>query len=253
VEIEMLSSRKKQLLVVAGVAGALGLAVLLACIVARPAVDAFFYPKPRSLPPVVSETTEILLDRLQSTLQKHAPMVLTNLYPGLSEAQLIAFEAEGGLQLPEEMRALYRWRNGAFTNQADGIIPGHWFPPLEWLLANRAALRAQLQAHTAVQIAAYRVFTGHREGWIEVFPDGAGDGYFYDPKRSEKEGPFFYNFAETGYYQWFPSFRNFLAGVIECYESGAYRVAAGGTRMEEDSERTETILKRYGSHNLDAL
>ena len=75
--------------------------------------------------------------------------------------------------------------------------------------------------------------------------------WFYDPKRSEKEGPFFYNFAEAGYYQWFPSFRSFLAGVIECYEQRAYRVIADGTGLEEDSERSESIWKRYGAHSID--
>jgi len=242
---------KKSLLMFSALGGLVVLIVSIACLSTGPALNAFFYPKPPSLPPLVTESTEVLLNRLQSVLEKHAPAVLTNLHPGLSEAQINALEAKGGLQLPEDIRVLYRWYIGALTNQGVGIIPGHWFPPLEWLFENRAALRAQLQSQTTVQSAGYRIFAGHRDGWIEIFPDGAGDGYFYDPKRSEKEGPFFYNFAETGDYRWFPSFRNFLAGAIECYEKGAYRIAGEGTQLDEDSERTETIWKRYGTHNLE--
>lgn len=247
----MRSSARKSLLIFSALGGFVVLTVLITCLTVRPTLDAFFYPKPPSLPPVVAESTEVLLSRLQSVLEKRAPAVLTNLQPGLSEAQIVALEGKGDLQLPAEIRALYRWHNGASTNQGSGIIPGHWFPPLDWLLENRAALHAQLREQTALQSVSHRVFAGHRDSWIEIFPDGAGDGYFYDPKRSEKEGPFFYSFAETGYYQWFPSFRSFLAGVIECYEQGAHRIADDGTGLEDDSEKAENILKRYGTHNLE--
>jgi hypothetical protein len=75
--------------------------------------------------------------------------------------------------------------------------------------------------------------------------DGAGDGYFYDPKRSDSEGAFFRYFAEMSYYLWFPSLRNFLAGVVECYESQAVKVSADGKSLDEDCDRTEKIWTRF--------
>jgi cell wall assembly regulator SMI1 len=247
----MTSSRKKLLLVLSVLAALVVLVVLVAYLAARPALNAFFYPKPRSLPPVVSETTEALLSRLQSILERHAPTVLTSLHPGLSEAEITALEAKGGFRLSDDLRALYRWRKGSSTNDPSGFIPGHLFPPLETIAEDRTASRTEAKSTTFLQRAAYRVFAGHRDDWVEVLPDGAGDGYFFDPRRTEKEGPFFYNLAEAFYYQYFPSFRNFLAGVIECYDKGAYRIAKDGKDLEEDSELTATILKRYGTHNLD--
>ena len=209
-------------------------------------LDAFFYPKPPSLPPVVTENMEVLLIRLQSVLEARAPAALTNLQPGLSITEITILESKSGLQLPDDLRALYRWRNGSPTNQAHGIIPGHWFPSLEWLIENRAAIRKQIQSATPMHNMAYRVFAGHRDSWIEIFPDGAGEGYFFDPKRTEKEGPFFYCFSEVGCYRWFPSIRNFMAGTIECYEKDAYRLASDGKELEENSELTEKVWKRYG-------
>lgn len=71
--------------------------------------------------------------------------------------------------------------------------------------------------------------------------DGAGDGYFYDPERTEAEGAFFYYMAEGGYYVWFPSFRNFLSGVIECYESHCVRLSADGRSLDSDASGMEKI------------
>jgi hypothetical protein len=89
------------------------------------------------------------------------------------------------------------------------------------------------------------VFAGHRSGWVQVLDDGAGDGYFYDPTRTDAEGAFFHYFAEERYYLWFPSLRNFLAGTIECYESQAVKVAAEGKSLDEDFDRTQKIWERF--------
>ena len=58
--------------------------------------------------------------------------------------------------------------------------------------------------------------------------DLAGDGYFFDPGRSEAEGSFFFCFAEDGSHVFFPTFRNFLAATIAGHESGVMRFASHG-------------------------
>ena len=93
---------------------------------------------------------------------------------------------------------------------------------------------------------AFRVFAGHRRSWLHVLDDGAGDGYFYDPERTDVQGAFFFHFAETGHYIWFPSLRNFLSGVIESYQTHAVKVATDGKSLDEDSERSEKIWSRLG-------
>jgi hypothetical protein len=48
----------------------------------------------------------------------------------------------------------------------------------------------------------------------------------------------------VGYYVWFPSFRNFLAGVIECYETGAFRISEDGASLDQDFARADRIWQR---------
>ena len=74
-----------------------------------------------------------------------------------------------------------------------------------------------------------------------------GDGYFYDPTRSEVEGAFFYHFAETGDYVWFPSVRNFLLGTIKCYETKAVKASSDGKDIEEDYDRTQKIWEQLAT------
>lgn len=82
-----------------------------------------------------------------------------------------------------------------------------------------------------------------------MFDDGAGDGYFYDPDRRKQEGVIFYHFAEDTDFRFFPSARNLIAGVVECFESEAYRPSADGEHLDEDFEQAMRIWQNYGVAN----
>lgn len=234
---------RKLLFAGVGVIAMLAIAFVLAGPVV---VRSVFYPKPEGLPAVVSQTTEQLLARLENVLRTNAPLVAGALRPGLSDAEIAAMEAEGGFRLSDDLRILYRWRNGMVTNSAAEFLPGQRFLPLEDVMRERSVVAQQEASATALQRAAYSVFAGHRKYWVHIFDDGAGDGYFYDPNRRDSDGAFFFHFAEVAYYVWFPSVRNFLAGVIECYETEAVKVAADGKSLEENSQQTEKIWARFG-------
>jgi hypothetical protein len=92
------------------------------------------------------------------------------------------------------------------------------------------------------------LFIGHRRSWFTLMGDGTV-GYFYDPDRGDSEGAFFYHFDEDGDYVWFPSFQNFLAGVIEYHSSGAVKQAPDG-ELEEDYDKTEEIWSRFGEARM---
>jgi hypothetical protein len=66
-------------------------------------INSGFYPNPKSMPPVVSETTEQLLEQLGGVLEKKAPAVLQSLQPGLSEKQIIELEKKGGFTLSADL------------------------------------------------------------------------------------------------------------------------------------------------------
>lgn len=220
--------------------------IVVGLILAAPSIQrSIFYPMPRSLPPVVSQTTEQLLARLQAVLESNAPVVANALQPGLSDAQIAELESQGGFRLSGDLRALYRWHNGIDRNSTIWLTAGQRFVPLDEVVQVRSGIGQQVASASGVQRAAYFVFAGHRTGWIQVMDDGSGDGYFYDPKRQEAEGAFFHYFAETSYYLWFPSLRNYLTGLIECYETQAVRVSPDGKTLDEDFERTQKIWERF--------
>ena len=236
---------KRKLFIAAAALIAVVLVAVVVAILAGPSMQrSFFYPKPRGLPSVVSQTAEQLLARLQSLLETNAPIVAQALQPGLSDAQISALETEGGFRLSDDLRAFYRWHNGMATNSTAGLLPGQRFCPLDELVSERALVRQQVASGTSVQRAAFAVFAGHTKDWVHVLDDGAGDGYFFDPKRTDAEGAFFFHFAEVGYYIWFPSFRNFLSGVVECYETGCVKLAADGKSLDEDADRTQKIWEQ---------
>jgi cell wall assembly regulator SMI1 len=231
-----MSRSRKALLV-----GCTLMAIIVAVVMlAGPSIQrSFFYPKPRGLPSVVGQRTEQLLVRLQAVLETNAPTIAQSLQPGLSDAQIVELEAQGDFRLSEDLRALYRWHNGMPTNSTVGLLPGLRFVPLAQVVAERALMQQQSGA-------AFRIFAGHRKAWLHILDDGAGDGYFYDPERTDAQGAFFFHFAEAGHYVWFPSLRNFLSGVIDCYQTRAVKVAVDGKSLDEDADRTEKIWSRLG-------
>jgi len=235
-------TRTRKLLIIATSLLAAGVIVLI--LVGPSTQRAFFYPKPRGLPPVVTPDTEQLLARLQAVLETNAPSVLQVLQPGLSDAQISALQTEGGFRLSDDLRAFYRWHNGMATDCTLRLLPGQRFLPLDEVVRERALMRHQVDSATSVQRAALAVFAGHRKDWLHVLDDGAGDGYFFDPKRTDAEGAFFFHFGEGRYYVWFPSLRNFLSGVIECYETRAVKVAEDAKGLKEDADRTQKIWQR---------
>ncbi len=239
-----MTRKRTVLLVVAGLA----MGVVAALILAGPALlRSFFYPQPKNLPPVVSQSVEQLLAKLQAALEANAPTVAQALQPGLLETEISALEAKGGFRLSADLRAFYRWHDGMDTNTTLGLLPGQRFLPLEGCVAERLMMGQQSGAAPSAQRAAFAVFAGHRKSWVHVLDDGAGDGYFYDPERTDANGAFFYHMAEGGYYVWFPSFRNFLSGATECYETRSVRLSGDGKSLDEDGQRTEKIWQRFAA------
>jgi cell wall assembly regulator SMI1 len=218
-------------------------------LVGRSALLSFFYPRPGKLLPVVSETTEQLLMRFQSVLEKQAPEVLRSLQPGLSEEKITELEKKGGFTLSADLHSLYRWRNGSKEYQKN-LIPGQRFLPLEEVVAERVALKEELKAVSFAQRTFYAVFAGYRKTWVHILDDGAGDGYFYDPSRSGTSGEFFYHLAEGGYYVFFPSLRNFLKGAIDCYEQEIFIVKDEGANLDEDYDRAMKVWNNLGYSNI---
>jgi cell wall assembly regulator SMI1 len=205
----------------------------------------FFYPSPGRMPGSVGDV-EAALVRFEDALRANAPDVLAALRPGLSDEEIRSSERRWRIRLTDDLRALYRWRDGSAADGGVHLIPGHRFVPLAEAAEGRIEQRAQLASTPPVQRLAYEVFAGHRTGWLSVLDDGAGDGYFYDPGRRRHAGSFFYCFAEVREFRFFPSLANFLVGAAECYEAGIYRVGRRG-ELVEDHDKSPEIWAAYAS------
>lgn len=189
---------------------------------------------PTSMPPVVNESTDSLLKSLEGELRIHRPDVLPFLQPGISDEQLQQAEASLGMSIHPEMQALYRWHNG-LANDLE-LFPGHGYWSLEEAIRTNRELNAQYREKGFGNLMA------HEEHWLILFPDGAGDGYYYDPTKIYEAGGVFFNFREAGYYRYFPSIRNLLKATIDCFQQRAY-LENGETNFELEDQ----IMDRYGA------
>jgi hypothetical protein len=89
---------------------------------------------------------ERLLDRFEAALRAVSAPVLRHLAPGLTDAQIDAQLAPLGIDLPEEARVWWRWR--------DGWLPGS--PPAEnHLVPDRVKRPVARAAHLFADIAPY--------------------------------------------------------------------------------------------------
>jgi hypothetical protein len=227
---------------------ALLIALLIALhIWAKYEIDSGFYPNPQSMPPVVSETTEQLLVQLEGVLEKKAPAVLQTLQPGLSEKQIIDLEKNGGFTLSADLRKLYQWRNGTKGKEIL-LIPGYRFPPLEKVVVRRVTLENYILNFTSKA----RVFdvlfkgSGSKKTWLQIFYDGGDHSYFYDSYGAGASGGFFYFSMEGLDYIFFPSVRNFLKGLIDCYQQDIIIVKDSGSSLFYDTMRAKAVWRRLG-------
>ena len=213
----------------------------------QPVVE--LYPKAPAMPPTLAESVESLLAKYEEILRTRAPAVLASLQPGLNDAQIDTFESRHAFKLPRDLRTLYRWRNGTADTSSLDAFPDHRFIPLDEAIATRDSIRGQVARSTPAEREAYVTLAGHRAPWLGVVTDPAGDGYFFDPNRSEAEGSFFFSFAEDGTYIFFPAFRNFLAAVIAGNEAGVLRFGDKGAETA-DFTRAQNIWLRYGAASI---
>jgi cell wall assembly regulator SMI1 len=204
------------------------------------------YPSAPAMPAPVATPIEDILSQYEAFLKAKAPLVWSTLQPGLSDAQIDVLEAKYSLKLTGDLRALYRWRNGTPRTAGVDAFPDHEFVPLDVALANRDDLRKQVKAGTPEQQQTYAAYAGHRDAWVGLIVDLAGDGYFYDPRRSEPQGSFFFCFAEDGSYMFYPAFRNYLAAVVEGENAGVFGTGSRGVDTV-DFAKAQALWQRFGA------
>lgn len=210
----------------------------------------FFCPLAPPMPGAVNLPMSEVLRRLTLILQAKSPHVLPGLQPGVSALEIRKLEQQYNVQLPNDIIAIYEWRDGARYSPmylGDNFIPLHRFVPLEEALkrerteAKRPAMRFRL--------AMARIFFGYRDRWFCLLDDGAGGGCFFDLTRKPSEGAIFCTFTEDNALTYFPSPKNLMAGIAMCYAQGAYHLKVRRSHLEVDEnlDQSAKIWKAFGA------
>lgn len=115
-----------------------------------------------------------LIEGLDKHLLQTRPDYYAKLNPGLTEDEIADLETRLGCTLPEEFKALYRWRNG----QAPGNYKSFFY--------NYSLMDADDIAETAemhkdlLEGGDYDVADWWVPGWVPFLSNGAGDNYCID-------------------------------------------------------------------------
>jgi cell wall assembly regulator SMI1 len=190
-------------------------------------------PASARMPPVVDSNMQTILGALGTELEQNQAGIREFLQPGISESRLAEIEARLGYPIDPDVKALYRWHDGLASGTE--LFPGYEFLSLEQALQTNTDL-AQAYAEKGLG-----PLMASEASWLTLFPDPAGDGYYYDYRAEYARGGIFFNFRESGYFIYFPSLKNLLSAIIDCYRQGVYK----GTETT-DFAAEQQILQSYG-------
>ena len=156
------------------------------------------------------ETITQLLNEIEKSLQQLDHSCVDHLNPGISSQQIQELFEEIPLQLTQDLRALYTWRNG--SKDCEGITLGELaFFPGFYLMSLEESIQTYLEL---------RETDAWGKSWFPIFASGGGDFYAMN-LAPEAQGQIlgFYVFEEEGQVEYW-SLKSMLATLKACYEQG---------------------------------
>jgi cell wall assembly regulator SMI1 len=110
---------------------------------------------------------DALIERMDHWLAANRPDYYAILQPGVSDADLAAFEAQFAVTLPAAFRALYRWRNGQDPMSTAPLQGNRSFCTLEGI----ARIKDLLDGMIGYDFDDPRYW---RRGWVPFLHNGGG-------------------------------------------------------------------------------
>lgn len=115
-----------------------------------------------------------LFQELEAAIRAVEPRVLEGYNPGLSDAEIDALMANVSFDLPEDLRALYRWRNGHRGTGYGGFLGSLWWmAPLTASNEDSLWLREDLTADWTSDQKLLPPDVGELN-FLQLFGDGSG-------------------------------------------------------------------------------
>ncbi len=116
---------------------------------------------------------ERILEILNSHIQKLRPEFYSNLNAPLDDHDIQHFERKYNIQIPEDLKILYLWKNGQESSCYEAFVNNSMFIPLEEALEIAQELTGMIGTD-------FEMENWWNENWIPVFHNGGGSYICYD-------------------------------------------------------------------------
>lgn len=163
---------------------------------------------------------EGLIPRLDRWLATHRPDYHAMLQPGVSDADLDAFEAQFSLKLPASFRQLYRWRNGQHPRSFDALQFNRRWMGLEDIAETKDLMDGMI----GYDFEDPRYW---RRGWVPFLSNGGGSYLCLDLAAEDGGQPgqilAFWKADDDRPVQW-KDMPAWLAGLVSSMEDGSIEI-----------------------------
>ncbi|MFD2965919.1 SMI1/KNR4 family protein [Sphingobacterium bambusae] len=116
-----------------------------------------------------------ILRELDSFLSSLRPTFYSDLNSPLDDAELDKLEADYAIKLPNDLRALYKWKNGQKESCYASFVNNSVFLPLDQVLDTAAELTSMIGYD-------FEIDNWWNAHWLPIFQNGGGDSICYDLK-----------------------------------------------------------------------
>lgn len=116
-----------------------------------------------------------ILEQLDLHIKKFRPEFYGNLRASLVENDIQKLEIQYDIQIPEDLRRLYQWKNGQESSCYDAFVNNSMFIPLEEALDIAQELTSMIGTD-------FEIENWWNESWIPIFHNGGGNYICYDLK-----------------------------------------------------------------------
>lgn len=170
-----------------------------------------------------------LLQRLDALLHQKWSSFYEMLLPGLSSEQIQRVESALGVELPQEFKLFYQWKNGHSNSEYKNL----WYN--RNLLNVEQILETWTVMNELLELGEFEEPNWWNPRWIPFAENGAGDHYVLDLAGSFGGQPgqvieFWHNDPDRHIY--FDSFSKWLETIVLAIERG-YQNHSGNYRRED--------------------
>ncbi|MDO5607687.1 MAG: SMI1/KNR4 family protein [Capnocytophaga sp.] len=156
-----------------------------------------------------------IIQKLDTYLSTLRPEYYSELNDPLDDSQLDKLEENYKIKIPEDLRTLYKWKNGQKTTCYQAFVNNSCFTPLEQAL-HSASERTSMIGFD------FEIENWWNENWIPIFENGGGDSICYDLKGifTEQKGQlieFWHTDNDRNVIA--PTLETFLSKIIRYYKT----------------------------------